>query len=834
MHITPVILAAGQGTRMKSDLPKVLHPILGRPLVKYALDAAQAATGSQPVMVVGHGAEGVRQALGDAVRFVTQSPQLGTGHAVMQAESVLRGQTEAMLVTYADMPLLRAETLSALVSAHTHFAGPVSMLTLLSDDSRGFGRVVRTAGGQVQAIVEEAQALPEQLRLRELNVGVYCFSAEWLWPALHRIPLSPKGEYYLTDLIGLAVSDGLPVQAIPVSEADEMIGINTRVHLAEATAVLRQRINLGWMLAGVTLIDPDTTYIEPGVTIGRDTVIWPNTYLHGQTVVGEGCTLGPGAMIRDTRMGKSCKVLFSVLESALLEDQVDVGPYGHLRKGAHLARGVHLGNFGEVKNSYLGLGTKMGHFSYIGDATIGENVNIGAGTITCNFSLDGKKNPTEIGAGAFIGSDTMLVAPVKIGEGAATGSGAVVTIMAHTGLFNFNLARLLSQREGIERRINRVTTLKHAPQRLSASLILTRTILRMVMAGVLLALMYSTPPVEVSIWPIIGLMLAAAVLLVWFEWLLQSMVLRHPERWSLRLAPFVQVWTVILSPFLALPMPLARTPREIADIASVTEDDLKTMVDASEEEGLLEQDERQMIYSIFDLGDTLAREIMVPRIDMLALDVTTPAPQAVDALINVGHSRAPVFSETVDNILGLIYVRDLLQTWRDGAVPVDIRPLLRPAYFVPEAKKVDELLAEMQARRVHMAIVVDEYGGVAGLVTLEDIVEEIVGEIQDEYDQTEEMPYQALEQGEYLFQGRVDLEDFNDVMKCNLPKEEADTLGGFIYSRIGRVPASGESLEVNGVILIVEQVIARRIRKVRAHRKSTTVEQEGDDAYVDG
>jgi bifunctional UDP-N-acetylglucosamine pyrophosphorylase/glucosamine-1-phosphate N-acetyltransferase len=216
------------------------------------------------------------------------------------------------------------------------------------------------------------------------------------------------------------------VHALTVEDPEEAIGINTRVQLAQAEAALRQRINTGWMLAGVTLIDPATTYIDPGVSIDMDTTIWPNTYLQGQTVIGEGCSIGPNAILRDTRVGKRSKVLASVLEKAVLEDDVDVGPFGHLRKGAHLARGVHMGNFGEVKDSYLGPGTKMGHLSYIGNATIGEGVNIGAGTVTCNF--DGvKKHPTEIGAGAFIGSDTMLVAPVKVGEGAHTGAGAVVT-----------------------------------------------------------------------------------------------------------------------------------------------------------------------------------------------------------------------------------------------------------------------------------------------------------------------------------------------------------------------------------------------------------------------
>lgn len=426
MKISSVILAAGQGTRMRSSQPKVLHPILGKPLVWYSFEAARQAAGTRPVVVIGHGAEEVRRALGEPAEFVLQEEQLGTGHAVQQAEALLRGKSDLVLVTYGDMPALTAKTLQQMIQTQASHSGPITMLTVIVDDPRGFGRVVRDAAGQVQAIVEEAQATAEQMQVRELNAGVYCFAADWLWGALPRIPLSPKGEYYLTDLAGLAVADGLSIQAVQVVDQDETIGINTRIHLAEATAILRSRINQAWMLAGVTMVDPATTYIEPGVEIGQDTVIWPNTYLHGKTRVGEGCELGPNAIIRDTDIGNRCTVLASVLEGARLDDDVDVGPFGRLRKGAHLAQGVHMGNFGEVKNSYLGPGTKMGHFSYLGDTTIEGDVNIGAGTVTCNY--DGEhKYPTEIGRGAFIGSDTMLVAPVKVGEGARTGAGAVVT-----------------------------------------------------------------------------------------------------------------------------------------------------------------------------------------------------------------------------------------------------------------------------------------------------------------------------------------------------------------------------------------------------------------------
>lgn len=426
MNTVSVILAAGQGTRMKSAQPKVLHPLCGRPLIFYALEAARQATSAPPVVIIGHGAEQVRATVGERARFAIQEPPLGTAHAVLQAEPLLRAEAEFVLVTYADMPLLRAETLSQLVERQKQNPGPLTLLTVISPEARGFGRILRDAQGNVQGIVEEALATPEQRAIRELNVGAYCFRADWLWEALKRVPLSPKGEYFLTDTVGLAVADGLSVATVLLEDLEETIGINTRVHLAEAELAMRRRINTAHMLNGVTLIDPHTTYIEPDVTIGGDTVIWPNTYLQGETHIGEACEIGPNTLVRDTRIGNRCHVRMSVLEGAVLEDEVEIGPFARLRKGAHLARGVHMGNFGEVKDSYLGPGVKMGHFSYIGNATIGANTNIGAGTITCNYDGE-KKHPTWIGEEVFIGSDTMLVAPVRLGDRSRTGAGAVVT-----------------------------------------------------------------------------------------------------------------------------------------------------------------------------------------------------------------------------------------------------------------------------------------------------------------------------------------------------------------------------------------------------------------------
>jgi len=393
----------------------------------HVLEALKETTTEKPVVVVGHGAEQVTEYLGDSAQTVLQEPQLGTGHAAMQAESLLRDNTDYVIVTYADMPLLRGETFKQLVETQRLNPGPMSMLTVIADDPRGFGRIVRKEDGTVAAIVEEYVATPEQQQIKELNVGAYCFKADWFWDALHRIEKNPKkGEYYLTDIVEIAVRDNLPVQAVVHDDFVETIGINTRVHLSEAEAALRQRINQTHMLNGVSMMDPTSTYIEVGVVIGRDTTIMPNTYIHGDTAIGEGNLIGPNTIICDTKIGNRNKILASVMEGAVIDDDVDMGPFARLRKGAHLMDQVHMGNFGEVKDSTLRAGVKMGHFSYIGNADVGSYTNIGAGTITANYDGE-KKHKTTIGENVFIGSDTMLVAPLTLGDGARTGAGAIVT-----------------------------------------------------------------------------------------------------------------------------------------------------------------------------------------------------------------------------------------------------------------------------------------------------------------------------------------------------------------------------------------------------------------------
>lgn len=423
--IYSIVLAAGMGTRMKSKKPKVLHRVCGKPMIDHAISAVEKVGSEKPVVVIGHHADQVREHIGDRATCVLQAEQLGTAHAVAQAEGALAGKSGLALITYGDMPLLSSESLRALVETQKQNSGPISMLTVVADNPRGFGRIVRGAGG-VLRIVEEAQANAEELKIRELNVGCYCVEISWLWDNLKKITPSPKGEFYLTDIVELAVKGGNAVKAVVIDDLNETIGVNTRVHLAEAEKCMRKRINVHWMLEGVSIIDPSSTYIEVDVTIGKDTVIYPNSYLRGSTTIGSDCEIGPGCVMRDTVVGDGCKILYADTEKATVGNYVEIGPFARLRKGAVLSDHVHMGNFGEVKDSVLQPGVKMGHFSYIGNAEIGDETNIGAGTITCNY--DGKnKHKTKIGKNVFIGSDTMLVAPIELGDDSRTGAGSVVT-----------------------------------------------------------------------------------------------------------------------------------------------------------------------------------------------------------------------------------------------------------------------------------------------------------------------------------------------------------------------------------------------------------------------
>ncbi len=408
----------------------------------------------------------------------------------------------------------------------------------------------------------------------------------------------------------------------------------------------------------------------------------------------------------------------------------------------------------------------------------------------------------------------------------------LITSAARSAFSNSSLARLLIQRENMVSRVNRTTQLLSNTPRTQASLNLFQSILRFLIAGLSLVLFVPWAVTQYQLPYSLGVILLASLVTFFLEWLIESQVSHHPETWAIRLSSYVRVLSQVMSPLLALPF-LFISSSETNQEGGVTETELISLVEAGQEEGFLEQEEQRMIVSIFRLGDTLVREIMIPRIDILALDVNTPMDQTMDALQQSGHSRVPIYKDSVDNILGLLYAKDLLGIWREGKREVSLSDHLRPAYYVPEAKKADELLTELQAKRIHMAIVVDEYGGVAGLVTLEDIVEEIVGEILDEYDQAEEMVYQEINDGEYLFQGRIDLDDFNDIMGTQLPNSEADTLSGLIYSRIGRVPAAGDHVQIEGLQLTVEQVSGQRIRKVRAQRLTSDSDNGDKDRHAD-
>ena len=435
-----VVLAAGKGTRMRSKLPKVLHPLAGLPLLAHVLNAVnaipsmfpsisqdRAVSTQKPVVVLGHEAEQIEAAFGEQCLYAIQEEQLGTGHAVLAAQATvdaLYPLPQTVLVCYGDTPLVSSNMLASVLHTHLTQQATITFLTAITEQPSDFGRVVRDSQGRVREIVEMKRATPEQKRIKEVNSGVYCFDRAWLWETLRTLPRNSSGEYYLTDLVGIA---GVQERVITTVNGtlDETIGINDRVQLAEAEQLLRRRILDRHMYAGVTIVDPATTYIDDTVSIGMDTIILPGTMLTGKTTIGSDCRIGPHTTIDTSTIGERCVIRGSVLEETTLEDDVRVGPFSHCRPGAYLAHGVRMGNFGEVKNSYVGAETDMHHFSYLGDATVGEHVNIGAGSITSNF--DGKqKNRTIIGDGASIGSDTILVAPVTVGEHAYTGSGAVV------------------------------------------------------------------------------------------------------------------------------------------------------------------------------------------------------------------------------------------------------------------------------------------------------------------------------------------------------------------------------------------------------------------------
>ena len=406
----------------------------------------------------------------------------------------------------------------------------------------------------------------------------------------------------------------------------------------------------------------------------------------------------------------------------------------------------------------------------------------------------------------------------------------VLVVIVDASFSHTRLPYLLNLREGREATVEKTVRLIEEP-RLRTGLRLALTLLHFLLAGLLVFIMLSNLP-GLSVWLVMLYLLIGMILLSILEQGVEAWVLREPEEIAMRLRSVGALINGLFSPVSALMMALLGPNANRVTLASMTDEDLKNWVEVGQPEGSLEKGEREMIYSIFQFGDTLAREIMVPRIDVSAMDIHTTLGNARATFVRAGHSRVPVYEDTIDNVVGLLYAKDLLSGQQDEDLVADHRELLRLAYFVPESKKVDEVLAEMQSRNMHMAIVVDEYGGVAGVVTLEDIVEEIIGEIRDEYDESEELPYTLVGEDEYIFQGLVDLDFFNEVMGTQIATDNADTIGGFIYGEIGDVPTGGEQVHADGVTLVVEQVIGRRIAKVRA-RRDTLISKKKDEEHAD-
>lgn len=425
-----VVLAAGKGTRMKSGLPKVLHQAAGLPLLEHVLRAADTIEPASTVIVLGHQADFVREALGIrlGLRFALQQPQLGTGHALLQAEPALAGASGTVVLLSGDVPLLRPATLRALVARHESTGAAATVLTATVPVPEGYGRIVRDEEGQIARIVEHRDATPDEREIREINSGIYAFDLAPLFEALRGIgSANAQGEYYLPDLVTIYRARGMVVETLTLEDPREILGVNSRKELAEVAAILRAAKNEELMAAGVTIVDPASTFIDPDVTVGADTTIRPGVYLEGRTRVGSGCEIHSGVRVVNSTIEDGVIINnFCVIVDSIVRQGARIGPFAHIRPQSEVGESAHIGNFVELKKTTMGRGSKANHLSYLGDATIGEKVNVGAGTITCNY--DGTaKHPTVIEDGAFIGSDTQLVAPVRVGKGAYVAAGSSIT-----------------------------------------------------------------------------------------------------------------------------------------------------------------------------------------------------------------------------------------------------------------------------------------------------------------------------------------------------------------------------------------------------------------------
>lgn len=422
-----IILAAGKGTRMKSKLYKVLHPVSGQPMVEHIINRVSETNPDQIITIVGHGSEQVKAQLGERSEYALQAEQLGTGHAVLQAASFLQGKEGTTLVISGDTPLLTTETLNNLFEYHQGKNASATILTAQAEDPTGYGRIIRDHIGIVEKIVEQKDTTPEEALVQEINTGTYCFDNQALFEALNKVGTdNAQGEYYLTDIIEILKDAGKTVAAYQTEDFDESMGVNDRIALAKANELMRQRINKMHMVNGVSFVDPATTYIDAGVEIGSDTVIEAGVQLQGKTVIGSDCVIGAHSRIVDSVIEDHVVVEHSVIEKSLVKSHADVGPFAHLRPKAEIGEGVHIGNFVEVKNAEIGKNTKVGHLTYVGDATLGEEINVGCGVVFVNY--DGKnKHRTTIGDHSFIGSNANIIAPVEIAKNTSVAAGSTIT-----------------------------------------------------------------------------------------------------------------------------------------------------------------------------------------------------------------------------------------------------------------------------------------------------------------------------------------------------------------------------------------------------------------------
>jgi bifunctional UDP-N-acetylglucosamine pyrophosphorylase/glucosamine-1-phosphate N-acetyltransferase len=447
-----VIMAAGEGTRMKSAKPKVLHEVCGYPIIDYVVDAVREASGSSPVLIVGHGAQEIRNHLQERVRYVHQQERLGTGHAVMMAREYLEKASGYVLVLAGDTPLITGSTLKSMVKYCIDGRYNAVLLSAILEEATGYGRIIRNSEGDFEKIVEHKDATEAERQIKEINASMYCFEISCLLDALDKIRNdNVQGEYYLTDVLGILKEESMKVGVYTVEDAREVAGINTRIQLAQAMKVMRERTNNALMENGVTLVDPEHTYIAPGVVIGRDTVVYPGNVIEGSTVIGENCILLPNNRIVDSRIGNGVEAQASVILESKIGEKTTVGPYAYIRPGSDIGNRVRIGDFVEVKKSQIGDGSKVSHLTYVGDGSIGNNVNVGCGVVFVNYDGE-KKHRTTVGNDAFIGCNVNLVAPVKVEDGAFIAAGSTITNEVPKGSLAIARTRQVNKEGWVEKR----------------------------------------------------------------------------------------------------------------------------------------------------------------------------------------------------------------------------------------------------------------------------------------------------------------------------------------------------------------------------------------------